>query len=167
MCRPSRPSAWSRWGRWQLLLWLRRSITLQAYTEISLYLHRRANPDSLYAAAYRRFAGVELPPGDYVGARDLFATGPLYAQSYLYANMIATQLREAMREQFGVDDLTREPRVGAWLTDRFFAPGASVPWRGEGAARHRQAPLHRCPGPLPRRRRPAGGCRTFTFVTPP
>ena len=60
---------------------------------------------------------------------DFFATGPLYAQSYLYANMIATQLREAMREQFGVDDLTREPRVGAWLTERFFAPGASVPWR--------------------------------------
>lgn len=116
-------------GKMELLLWLRRSITLQAYTEISLYLHRRANPDSLYTAAYRRFTGVELPPGDYMGGKDLFATGPLYAQSYLYANMIATQLREAMREQFGVDDLTREPRVGAWLTERFFAPGASVPWR--------------------------------------
>ena len=116
-------------GKMQLLLWLRRSITLQAYTEISLYRDRRMNPDSLYAAAYRRFAGVELPLGDYMGARDFFATGPLYAQSYLYANMIATQLREAMREQFGVDDLTREPRVGAWLTERFFATGATVPWR--------------------------------------
>ena len=116
-------------GKMELLLWLRRSITLQAYTEISLYLHRRANPDSLYAAAYRQFTGVDLPPGDYVGAKDLFATGPLYAQSYLYANMIATQLREAMREQFGVDDLTREPRVGAWLTEHFFAQGASLPWR--------------------------------------
>jgi peptidyl-dipeptidase A len=116
-------------GKMQLLVWLRRSIVLQAYTEISLYRDRRANPDSLYAAAYRRFVGVELPPGDYMGSKDLFATGPLYAQSYLYANMIATQLREAMREQFGVDDLSREPRVGGWLTERFFAPGASVPWR--------------------------------------
>jgi len=115
-------------GKMRLLVWLRRSIALQAYTEISLYHDRRANPDSLYAAAYRRFVGVELPPGDYMGGKDLFATGPLYAQSYLYANMIATQLREAMREQFGADDLSREPRVGGWLTERFFAPGAGVPW---------------------------------------
>jgi len=125
---PAQGEGLERVGKMQLLLWLRRSIALQAYTEISLYLDRGANPDSLYAAAYRRFVGVELPPGDYIGSRDFFATGPLYAQSYLYANMIATQLREAMREQLGVDDLTREPRVGAWLTERFFAAGASVAW---------------------------------------
>ena len=125
---PEQAERLERVGKMELLLWLRRSITLQAYTEISLYLHRRANPDSFYTAAYRRFTGVELPAGDYMGGKDLFATGPLYAQSYLYANMIATQLREAMREQFGVDDLTREPRVGPWLTERFFSAGASVPW---------------------------------------
>ena len=125
---PEQAERLERVGKMQLLLWLRRSIALQAYAEISLYLDRRANPDSLYAAAYRRFVGVDLPPGDWVGGKDFFATGPLYAQSYLYANMIATQLREAMREQFGVEDLTREPRVSAWLTERFFAGGASVPW---------------------------------------
>ncbi len=125
---PEQAERLERVGKMQLLLWLRRSISLQAYTEISLYLDRRANPDSLYAAAYRRFVGVDLPPGDFVGGRDFFATGPLYAQSYLYANMIATQLREAMREQFGVEDLTQEPRVAGWLTERFFAGGASVPW---------------------------------------
>ena len=125
---PEQAERLERVGKMQLLLWLRRSIALQAFTEISLYLDRRASPDSLYAAAYRRFVGIDLPPGDWVGGKDFFATGPLYAQSYLYANMIATQLRDAMREQFGVEDLSREPRVGAWLTERFFAGGASVPW---------------------------------------
>ena len=43
-------------------------------------------------------------------------------------NMIAAQLREAMRKEFGVDDLTREPRVAGWLTEHFFAMGAAVPW---------------------------------------
>jgi hypothetical protein len=42
--------------------------------------------------------------------------------------MIAAQLREAMREQFGTEDLTHEPRVAPWLTDHFFAPGAAIPW---------------------------------------
>jgi hypothetical protein len=110
------------------LVWLRRTIALNAYAEISQYLAPGADRDSLYAATYRRFIGVELPAGHYFATRDMFATGPLYFQSYLYANMIAAQLREAMRREFGVDDLTAERRVAPWLTEHFFAPGASIPW---------------------------------------
>ena len=117
-----------RVGIMQQLLWLRRTIALNAYAEISQYLDRRANLDSLYAATYQRFVGVALPPGNWFATRDMFATGPLYFQSYLYANMIAAQLREAMRREFGVEDLTAEPRVAGWLTTHFYAPGASIPW---------------------------------------
>jgi hypothetical protein len=117
-----------RVARTQQLLWLRRTIALNAYAEITQYLDRRADLDSLYAATYRRFVGVELPPGHWFATRDMYATGPLYFQSYLYANMIAAQLREAMREQFGVDDLTGEPRVAKWLTEHFYRMGAAVPW---------------------------------------
>ncbi|HEX6616816.1 MAG TPA: hypothetical protein VF046_10985 [Gemmatimonadales bacterium] len=115
-------------ARLRQLLWLRRTIALNAYAEITQYLNRTADRDSLYAAAYRRFVGVELPPGHWFATRDMFATGPLYFQSYLYANMIAAQLREAMREQFGVEDLSAEPRVAPWLTEHFFRMGAAVPW---------------------------------------
>jgi hypothetical protein len=125
---PARAAELERVGKMQLLLWLRRSICCNAYFELTAYGNLDANLDSLYAATYRRFVGVELPPGRYFGYRDMFGTGPLYFQSYLYANMIATQLRDAMREQFGVADLTREKRVGPWLTAYCFAPGGSVPW---------------------------------------
>jgi len=125
---PDRAAALERVGKLQLLLWLRRTIALNARFEITHYLEPRANLDSLYAATYRRFVGVDLPPGDFVGTRDMFATGPLYFQSYLYANMIAAQLREAMREQFKVEDLTREPRVAGWRTEYFYAPGAGIRW---------------------------------------
>jgi len=118
-------------ARMRQLLWLRRTIALNAYAEISQYLDRGLDLDSLYAATYRRFVGVELPPGHWFATRDMFATGPLYFQSYLYANMIAAQLREAMREQFGVEDLSAEPRVAPWLTEHFFRVGAAVPWEAK------------------------------------
>jgi peptidyl-dipeptidase A len=125
---PDRAAALERVGKQQLLLWLRRTIALNAYVEITHYLRPQAGLDSLYAATYRRFVGMELPPGDFIGSHDMLATGPLYFQSYLYANMSAAQLREAMRAQFGVEDLTREPRVAGWLTEHFYASGAGVPW---------------------------------------
>jgi oligoendopeptidase F len=125
---PERAAALERVGKMQLLLWLRRTICLNAWFELTAYGNLHGDLDSLYAAAYRRFVGVPLPPGRFFAYRDGFATGPLYFQSYLYANMIAVQLREAMRAQFGVDDLTREPRVAGWLTATCFAPGGSVPW---------------------------------------
>jgi len=42
--------------------------------------------------------------------------------------MFAAQLREAMRKEFGTDDLSREPRVAGWLTRNFYGPGQSIPW---------------------------------------
>jgi len=125
---PERAAALERAGKMQLLLWLRRSICLNAYFELTAYGNLGVDLDSLFAATYKRFAGVELPRGTYWSYRDMFATGPLYFQSYLYANMIATQLREAMREQMGVTDLSQEKRVADWLTRYMYAPGASVPW---------------------------------------
>lgn len=125
---PERAAALERVGKMQLLLWLRRSICANAYFELTAYGNLNANLDSLYAATYRRFVCVELPKGRYFGYRDGFGTGPLYFQSYLYANMVATQLREAMKSEFGVSDLTREPRVADWLTRHMFGPGGSVPW---------------------------------------
>jgi len=125
---PAQAARLEQVGRMQQLFWLRRTIALNAYAEISHYLQPRADLDSLYAATYRRFIAVELPQGHWFATRDMFATGPLYFQSYLYANMIAAQLREAMRQQLGVDDISAEPRVAGWLTEHFYAQGAAVPW---------------------------------------
>ena len=125
---PSRSLSLERAGKMGQFVWLRRSICLNAWFELTAYGNLRANLDSLYAVAYQRFTTVELPPGHFFGYRDMLATGPIYYQSYLYADLIAAQLQEAMQSQFGVQDLSREPRVAGWLTRYFFAPGGSVPW---------------------------------------
>ena len=126
---PEQAAALERLGKLEQLLWLRRTIGANAYAEIQGYLDLTANFDSVYAESYRRFVGVELPPGDYAWTRDFYGTAPLYFPAYLYANMFAAQVREAMRKEFGVEDLTREPRVAGWLTRNFYGPGQSIPWQ--------------------------------------
>jgi hypothetical protein len=125
---PSRSMQLERAGKMSQFVWLRRSICLNAWFEITAYGNLHANLDSLYAVAYQRYTCIELPPGHYFGYRDMLATGPIYYQSYLYADMIAAQLQDAMESQFGVQDLTKEPRVAGWLTQYFYAPGGSIPW---------------------------------------
>ena len=101
-----RAKALERIGKMQLLVWLRRSICLDAWVEVNAYANLGADANAAYDDDYRRFVGVDLPNGDYFGTRDMFATAPLYVESYLYANMIAAQFRAAMRSAFGVQDLT-------------------------------------------------------------
>ena len=125
---PEQAAALERLGKLNQLLWLRRTVGASAYAEVQQYLDLEADFDSVYTAAYRRFVGVELPPGDYAGSHDFFGTSPLYIPVYLYANMIATQLGEAMRREFGSADLSAEPRVAEWLTRHFYGPGQSVRW---------------------------------------
>ena len=126
---PEQAAALERLGKLAQLLWLRRSIGANAYAEVQAYLDLEQDLDSVFAASYRKFVGVDLPPGDYAGTRALFGTVPLYYPAYLYANMFATQVREAMKKEFGSDDLTREPRVAPWLIRNFYGPGQSVPWQ--------------------------------------
>jgi hypothetical protein len=125
---PSRSMQLEGAGKMGQFVWLRRSICLNAWFEITAYGNLHVNMDSLYAVAYQRFTRIELPAGHFWGYRDMLATGPIYYQSYLYADLIAAQLQEAMQKQFGVEDLTKEPRVAGWLTRYFYAPGGSVPW---------------------------------------
>jgi len=125
---PSRSLALERAGKMGQFVWLRRSICLNAWFELTAYGNLHVNMDSLYAVAYKRFTLIDLPAGHFWGYRDMLATGPIYYQSYLYADLIAAQLLESMEKQFGVEDLSKEPRVAGWLTRYFFAPGSSVPW---------------------------------------
>jgi peptidyl-dipeptidase A len=126
---PEQAAALERLGKLQQLLFLRRTIGANAYAEIQGYLDLTASFDSVFAESFRRFVGVDLPPGDYAWTRDFYGTAPLYFPAYLYANMFATQVREAMRKEFGTEDLSAEPRVAGWLTRNFFAPGQSIPWQ--------------------------------------
>lgn len=54
-------------------------------------------------------------------------THPVYNQSYLLSLLFRKQLVEAIHRQVG-DPLWPNARVGPWLTENWFAPGAQFDW---------------------------------------
>jgi peptidyl-dipeptidase A len=66
------------------------------------------------------------------------AVAPVYYQSYLLGELLASQLEQAVRERVG--GFVGRPEAGALLAERVFAPGASHPWR-ELATRATGSPL--------------------------
>jgi peptidyl-dipeptidase A len=55
------------------------------------------------------------------------AVAPVYYQSYLLGELLASQLDQAVRGQVG--GFVGRPQAGAFLAERVFAPGATQPWR--------------------------------------
>jgi len=56
------------------------------------------------------------------------ASEPVYNQNYLVAALIAAQVHETLRSEFG-DGYMENPQVSRWLVERLYTPGESVPWR--------------------------------------
>ena len=55
------------------------------------------------------------------------AVAPVYYQSYLLGELLASQLDRAVRDHAG--GFIGRPEAGAFLAERVFAPGATMPWR--------------------------------------
>ena len=74
--------------------------------------------------------GVHRPDGraapDWASKIHL-AVAPVYYQSYLLGELLASQLDQAVREHAG--GFVGRPAAGAFLAERVFAPGATRPWR--------------------------------------
>ena len=74
--------------------------------------------------------GVHRPDGraapDWASKIHL-AVAPVYYQSYLLGELLASQLDQAVREHAG--GFVGRPAAGAFLAERVFAPGATQPWR--------------------------------------
>ena len=58
------------------------------------------------------------------------ATSPVYYHNYLMGEMIASQLLHSLRTEVVAteDELVASPKVGAWLIERVFQPGARYAW---------------------------------------
>jgi len=75
--------------------------------------------------------GVRRPEGrtqpDWASKIHL-AVSPVYYQSYLLGELMASQLDHAVRAEAG--GFVDRPEAGRFLVERVFAPGASLPWMG-------------------------------------
>jgi peptidyl-dipeptidase A len=106
-----------------------RWVLVMTHFERGLYRDPDADHDSRWWDLVERFQRVRRPDGrsapDWASKIHL-AVAPVYYQNYLYGELMASQVREALAAASG--GLVDRPAAGAWLVERVFAPGASLRW---------------------------------------
>ncbi|PWK13419.1 M2 family metallopeptidase [Tumebacillus permanentifrigoris] len=55
-------------------------------------------------------------------------TAPVYYQNYILGELCASQFLAAMERDLQLTSVTQDPRIGQWLTDKVFKPGARYQW---------------------------------------
>jgi peptidyl-dipeptidase A len=127
----------SRAVREQLLVQARWELVM-IHMERALYRDPGQDLRALWWSLVRRFQGVNAPAGRRApdwAAKIHFSIAPVYYHNYLLGEMLASQLQDhILREVLGggPDRWTRfvaDPAVGAFLRERFYAPGKRWVWR--------------------------------------
>jgi peptidyl-dipeptidase A len=94
-----------------------------------------ANPDqdlnALWWDYVERFQLIPRPENrnrpDWAAKIHLGAS-PVYYQNYILGELTASQLLAAMERDLGINNLLDEPRIGQWLQEKVFRPGAREHW---------------------------------------
>jgi peptidyl-dipeptidase A len=97
--------------------------------ERAFYADPEADLTSLWWELVARYQLVTPPPGrgeDDWAAKIHVACAPVYYHTYLYGNLVASQLRATLEREAG--GLVGRREAGRLLTERLFGPGESVRW---------------------------------------
>jgi peptidyl-dipeptidase A len=107
-----------------------RWVLVMARFERALYRDPEQDLDRLWWDLVERHQLVRRPEGRAApdwAAKIHVATAPVYYHSYLMGECTASQLARRARAAAG-GRLVGSPEAGAFLRERFFAPGSSRPW---------------------------------------
>jgi peptidyl-dipeptidase A len=111
------------------LLVFTRWVLVMTNFERSLYADPESDLDTRWWELVERYQLVAPPPGrrspDWA-AKIHVACAPVYYHTYLYGQIVASQLAETLRRECG--GIVDRPSAGRLLTERIFAPGLSVRW---------------------------------------
>lgn len=111
------------------LLVFTRWVLVMTNFERALYADPEADLDALWWALVERFQRVTAPEGRALpdwGAKIHVACAPVYYHTYLYGQIVASQLGATLERECG--GLVDRPEAGGLLSERIFAPGLSVRW---------------------------------------
>jgi peptidyl-dipeptidase A len=108
------------------------------HMERALYRDPAQDLRALWWTLVARFQGLNAPAGRNApdwAAKIHFSIAPVYYHNYLLGEMLASQLQDHLLAHVaggGADRWERfvgEPGVGAFLRERFYAPGKRWSWR--------------------------------------
>lgn len=132
----SHASVVERAVREQLLVQTRWELVM-IHMESALYRDPAQDLHTLWWDLVERFQGVPRPEGrdepDWA-AKIHFSVAPVYYHNYLLGEILASQLQDhLLRDVIGGDGpwprYVTSPRVGEFLSSRYYAPGRSLHWR--------------------------------------
>ncbi|MDQ3941101.1 MAG: M2 family metallopeptidase [Actinomycetota bacterium] len=109
-----------QFARWGLVM---------THFERDLYADSEGDLDARWWDHVARFQLVtppEDPPAGAWAAKIHLATAPVYYHNYLLGELLASQLAETARNEFG--GLIGTPAAGRFLVERVFRPGAFLRW---------------------------------------
>jgi peptidyl-dipeptidase A len=113
--------------RAQLLVFARWVLVMTNF-ERALYADPEQDLDTLWWDLVERYQQVHRPDDRHApdwAAKIHIASAPVYYQNYLYGELVASQLQDALG---GHGALVDRPDSGATLVEKFFRPGASMRW---------------------------------------
>jgi len=111
------------------LLVFTRWVLVMTNFERSLYADPEIDLDERWWELVHRYQLVSPPQGRSApdwAAKIHVAVAPVYYHTYLYGQMVASQLAAMLREECG--GIVDREAAGRLLTERIFAPGLSVRW---------------------------------------
>jgi peptidyl-dipeptidase A len=97
--------------------------------ERSLYADPEGDLDTRWWELVQRYQLVSPPAGRCApdwAAKIHIAAAPVYYHTYLYGDLLASQLAAALRRETG--GLVDVPVAGSFLVERWFRPGLSLRW---------------------------------------
>ena len=111
------------------LLVFTRWVLVMTNFERSLYADPESDLDARWWELVHRYQGVTPPEGRKApdwAAKLHIACAPVYYHTYLYGQLVASQLRATIDREVG--GLVGRARAGALLRERVFSPGLSLRW---------------------------------------
>jgi peptidyl-dipeptidase A len=112
----------------ELLVFTRWVLVMTGF-ERRLYADPEADLDAAWWRLVSRYQLVTPPPERRApdwAAKIHIAVAPVYYHTYLYGAIVAAQIRDALRREFG--QIVDSPEAGRALRERLFAPGLAVRW---------------------------------------
>ena len=116
-------------GRRLPALYRLRRLLKDFFIEYAMYKDPTQDMASVEQTMYKKYLLVDLPedePHQYASSM-WYTAYPCYYQNYILAGMIATQLQEALTDQFGKKKLS-DKNVADWIIRQLYATGETDEW---------------------------------------
>ncbi|MDB5101064.1 MAG: hypothetical protein JWM80_5485 [Cyanobacteria bacterium RYN_339] len=119
--------AYSKHARYAALAWMR-TLLVNVRFEHALYVNQDMDQDAFFLQLQKSCGGFDLPAsaGMRWAADQMTVSLPINWHNYVIAELIARQTREYLLARDGT--LLDNPRVGEFLMNQFYLPGAGKSW---------------------------------------